>query len=80
MAYVRCRECGECVSVRPQLYNPHVDNDVNTLLFRRFHRHCVDRRHLIGDGGDPSYLIEFADYRLEALPPEAATPDRRNLT
>ncbi len=75
VAYIKCRECGEYVSVRPQLYNPHVDNDVNTLLFRSFHRHCIDRRHLLGEG-DSSYLIEFADYRLEALPPEATMLDR----
>ncbi|MGA1975780.1 MAG: hypothetical protein ABSG92_09100 [Conexivisphaerales archaeon] len=66
--------------MRPQFHNLYADDDVNALLFRSFRRHCIDRRHLVRDGGDSSYLIEFADYRLEALPPEATTPDRRNLT
>jgi hypothetical protein len=56
------------------LYSPRANNDVNALLFRLFNRHCIDRRHLLGDGGNSSYLIEFADYRLDAMPPEAMEP------
>jgi hypothetical protein len=53
------------------MYNPHLNNDVNGLLFRLFNRHCIERRHLLGDGGNSSYLIEFADFRLDSMPPEA---------
>ncbi|HVP22401.1 MAG TPA: hypothetical protein VMS77_00655 [Conexivisphaerales archaeon] len=71
VAFIRCRECGEYIAVGPQLYNPYVDNDLSSLLFRRFQRHCIDRRHLMGAGGS-SWLIETADFRLSALPPRPA--------
>jgi hypothetical protein len=77
MAYFRCRECGECVSVGPELYDPRVRNAVNSILIKRFNRHCIDKRHLLGDGGISSYLVEFADFRLGALPPEATAKSGR---